>query len=44
VTFKAQYAFWGVQKDSEDFVKIAETETGALRQLHAYFVGVSVMF
>jgi hypothetical protein len=44
ITFKAQYAFWGVQKDNKDYFKIQETETGGHLRLHAYFVGASVMF
>ena len=45
VTFKAQYAFWGVQEDNEDFFNmVVDPITKGTRQLHAYFVGVSVMF
>jgi X-X-X-Leu-X-X-Gly heptad repeat protein len=45
VTFKAQYAFWGVQEDNEDFfTMVVDPISKGTRQLHAYFVGVSVMF
>jgi hypothetical protein len=44
VTFKAQYAFWGVQKENDNFIDIAEITEGNKAQLNVFFVGASVMF